>query len=214
MNKLVLAGAMLALSGAANAAILFDNGGPIGGGISNDASAWVQANDFSLAAASTVTGGAIYIEAQGQNEIWDGTLDYYFFSDNAGKPGTLLVTGSAINKILTDTGITDQAGNGTIKRVDFELASGFGASASTVYWFGVHLANNFGFYTSAALSAAGYGNETESLNATFDNWNVNGREGAFLLNGNGGLPTELPEPASLALLGLGLVGLGFSRRKH
>jgi len=192
----------------AQAAVLFNNGGPVGGGISNDASGWVQANDFLIASNATVTGGAIYIEEQQPGEAWDGTFNYYIFADAGGMPGSVpLVSGAAQNIVQTSTGITDQAGTGFIQELDFDLAAPFLATGGTTYWFAVHLANNFNTFSSAAWSATGSGNEKESFGGTFDNWTGNGRDGAYRLVGS------VPEPATVGLLAIGLAGLA-ARRRH
>ena len=118
---------------------MFDNGGPIGGGVANDASGWIQANDFAFAG-NTSDRWRTHLEAQVPGETWDGTLTTFLFQ--CGRcSGALLASGSAINKIISDTGIADQAGTGTIKRrLDLVF---FDAIGATDHWFGVHLGATF-----------------------------------------------------------------------
>lgn len=208
ISKVLAAAALcFGIATSASAAVVYDNGGPMGGGISNNAVLWVQANDFSVGSNSNITGGSVFIESQsGSFSNWNGTLNYFIFANNGTTPGVTLASGAAANKVITSTGILDQAGTGTIQRVDFDLATAFDALASTTYWFGIQL----GTTGNIAWSASSYGNEIESYGGSFNNWYSNGRDGAFLLVGDDG---TVPEPATLFLIGLGLLGLVRGRRR-
>jgi len=199
------------LAAGAQAAIVYDNGGPDASS-GNDATQWVQAENFSIAAGASVMDAGVYIAGFDGIGNWDGAMDYYFFADVGGTPGALLASGAAQNMTTTDSGIAWCCG-GNAYLIEFDLAAPFAAAAGTTYWFGIHASANFGERDDIywVTTAPGAGNGHESDGGTFDNWFNNGQEHAFFLTG--GEVTPMPEPMSLALVGIGLAGLAFRRRR-
>lgn len=204
IRKTLTAIALAAVAATSQAGVVYNNGSTIGGGVSNNMVAWLQADNFTLTTAATITGGRLWIEGQGGALNWNGALQYWIFAGGA-TPGAVLQTGSLTIDSVTDSGVLAQGGRDNIRQVDFDLDINFSALANTQYYFGVRAGGG-----DVAWSGFTPGNGTESFNATLNNWFNNGRERAFLLNGNAG---TLPEPATLALVGLTLAGAAVARRR-
>lgn len=198
------------LTTAATAATVYDNGAPNSAG-GNETVQWVQAEDFTLASNTSLTGAGVYLAGFGGIGAWDGNLQYYLFSDSAGTPGAILQQGSVAVAPI-DSGTAWCCG-GNAYLFSFSFGSAFAAAAGTTYYLGVHAGapGNFNrdeiYWVTTAANATAAG--LESSGGTFNNWGRNGNEHAFFLTSN-----PVPEPASWAMMisGFGLVGAAMRRR--
>lgn len=206
--------ALMLMATPASAATIYDNGGPLNGpsASGNEATLWVQAEDFSLAGGGSVGGAGVYIAGLGDLGNWDGTVEYFFFADAGGSPGALLTAGKGQGITTTDTGLSWCCGGNSFL-LEFTLESVFSALAGMDYWFGIHLSTNFDrdeiYWVRTSFNSTTPGHE--SSGGTFDNWSNSSLEHAFFLTGPA---ATVPEPGAIVLVAFGLLGVALMRRRR
>lgn len=206
--------AALALTAPATAVTVYDNGLPntVDG---NDATEWVQAEDFSFGSATTITGAGVYLAGFDGIGTYDGGFQYYLFADGGGIPGAVLQTGD-VSPVITDSGLPwCCGGNAYLFAFDFDTA--FDADAGAIYYLGIHAANagDFGrddiYWVTTDLNATNPGVESDF--GTFDNWFTNFNEHAFFLTGGDVVP-DVPEASTWLMMIGGLAAAGAAMRRR
>ena len=190
----------------ANAALVFNNGSPVTAEEGWDATGYIEADNFSIGSGASITQATIYLHDD--PGPWDGTLEYFFYSDSGSTPNSILATGDGQNATILPTGLIFSSGpelGQEIQMVTFSLETPFQAQAGTTYWFGMHLKSDYSRTDTRWAVTNTTGNHHYQSDGA-GGWSSGGRELSFELS-------SIPEPSSALLLGLGLLGVAMRRRR-
>jgi hypothetical protein len=133
-----------------------------------------------------------------------------FWADSSGEPAAAPLLSEHFNGNAGQGGGFSCAGFPCFTYQIDPLTTSFAAAAGTRYW--ISIVADQSFPPNWGLLAASGGNGNGAAVQDFFGQRVAIGDVAFALSGTTGT-TAVPEPATLALIGLGLAGLGFARRR-
>lgn len=215
MRKTILLAVILAMammSGRAMAAVIYDNGAPDAGGLCYSDPSYAElfvADHFVLqTGVSVITDihwwGAYMDSTQPANDF---TITIYDTAALTYQPGNQVYANNAGNVVGVDSGI--DFGTGITRDIYYYsiVVNPISLTAGEIYWLEIKNDTggaNWSWATSDYLTG-GHALWYEG------SWSSRDGEMAFYLTDD---PVSTPEPGTLFLLGLGLIGVAGVRRKH
>ena len=198
--------------------LLWDNGTPEEGAGSNNLTGFLTADDFTLTRGVVLEGLRFWAVGGTQTtggqlpDFFSGTISWGFYSDNAGKVGDLITTGSDSSPSVLGTGVFDGFG-GEIHQLDASLGSVELPAGD--YWIALHEGSWGSFADGTSIwwqkSTTQQGEflqtSTNPIDPDFSHFSgaVYDRDTAFQLSG-----VVIPEPSTSVLSVIGLLAMSMT----
>jgi len=170
------------------------------------------ADDFTLLGDSTIQSVGFYFQNYQGITGWNQDINYSIRANASGAPAASLASGAGMNLVAVDSGLPWCCAGGNAWLVTFDLATPFNATGGVTYWLELSGAtgSESAWWVTANLNSTALGRHGTAGGAL----TLTEYQFAFYLDDAASGPTQIPEPASIGLVGAGGLALMFLSRRR
>ena len=104
---------------------------------------FIAADDFQLPKTALVTGASVDVADSPEPGRWDGTVEWWIFSDELGHPGDVIASGIGQNVEMSNLVVSPLGFRDFAVDFDFDFGEEVALAGGGRFWLGLHFAANY-----------------------------------------------------------------------